>query len=57
MALEIRQVLNFFTVEGYELEWDEAEQCYYLIREIDNKVVARIWMEMEIFDDEEFAEA
>ena len=57
MALQIEQVLNFFCCEGYDLEWDDDEQCYLLIREVDNRVVARIWMEYEIYDDEMIAEA
>jgi len=57
MALQIEQVLNFFCCEGYDLEWDNDEQCYLLIREVDNRVVARIWMEYEIYDDEMIAEA
>lgn len=47
----MRDIVNLVCNQGYFFKWDETEKCYLLFREKDNKLIARIWIHIEVCED------
>ena len=57
MALEIDKVVCLFVAQGYYLRWDPERECYVVIRKVDQRPVARVWVTVEVLEGLEMAEA
>jgi len=49
--IEVRDIVNLVCNQGYFFKWDETEKCYLLFREKDDKLVAKIWIHIEVCED------
>ena len=50
--MKAEDVLYLLAVKGYELEKNEEEGGFVLIREVDRKPVAKVWLEIEPLEDQ-----
>jgi len=52
VKMEADDVLYLLAVDGYTLERNEEEGGFILVRELDGKPVAKVWLEIEPLEDQ-----
>jgi len=50
--MKVEDVFYLLAIEGYELEKNEEEGGFVLVRELDKKPVAKVWLEIEPLEDQ-----
>ncbi len=50
--MEADDVLYLLAIDGYTLERNEREGGFILVRELDGKPVAKVWLEIEPLEDQ-----
>ncbi|MHA1263434.1 MAG: hypothetical protein ACTSSA_15410 [Candidatus Freyarchaeota archaeon] len=50
--MEAEDVLYLLAIDGYTLERNEEEGGFILVRELDGKPVAKVWLEIEPLEDQ-----
>ena len=50
--MKVEDVLYLLAIEGYELEKNEEEGGFVLVRELGKKPVVKVWLEIEPLEDQ-----
>ena len=49
--VEVREIVSLVCAKDHYFRWDDREKCYMVMREKDDRLVARIWLYVEVCDE------